>query len=114
MNSERQTRQQQIDLQLGRAGWAVGSRRLVEEFLVETASELREPEGAYQRYCGLDLTGSSSMLETGTSLLMCISNEKMRWPSFGSILSGSRIAEDSAAMRSLSFIALWSRTRTIC
>jgi len=47
MNSERQTRQQQIDLQLGRAGWAVGSRRLVEEFLVETASELREPEGAF-------------------------------------------------------------------
>lgn len=48
MNSERQTRQQQIDLQLGRAGWAVGSRRLVEEYLVETVSELREPEGLYR------------------------------------------------------------------
>lgn len=43
MNSERQTRQEQIDLQLGRAGWAVGSRRLVEEYLV-----VREPEGAYR------------------------------------------------------------------
>lgn len=33
MNSERQTRQEKIDLQLGRAGWAVGSRRLVEKFI---------------------------------------------------------------------------------
>jgi type I restriction enzyme R subunit len=33
---ERQTRQDKIDLQLGRAGWAVGSRRLVEELLVGT------------------------------------------------------------------------------
>ena len=48
MNSERQTRQEQIDLQLGRAGWAVGSRRLIEEFLVETAFVLREPEGVYR------------------------------------------------------------------
>ena len=36
MNSERQTRQEKIDLQLGRAGWAMGSRRLIEEFLVES------------------------------------------------------------------------------
>jgi type I restriction enzyme R subunit len=48
MNSERQTRQEQIDLQLGRAGWAVGSRRLIEEFLVETAFVLREPEAVYR------------------------------------------------------------------
>jgi len=47
MNSERRTRQEQIDLQLGRAGWAVGSRRLVEELLVKT-SALRESEGVYR------------------------------------------------------------------
>jgi type I restriction enzyme, R subunit len=48
MNSESQTRQEKIDLQLGRAGWAVGSRRLLEEFLVETTSVMREPEGLYR------------------------------------------------------------------
>lgn len=50
MNSELQTRQEKIDLQLGRAGWAVGSRRLLEEFLVktETASLLVDPEGVYR------------------------------------------------------------------
>ena len=37
MNSERQTRLEKIDLQLGRAGWAAGSRRLVEEYLVDKA-----------------------------------------------------------------------------
>lgn len=47
MNSERQTRQEKIDLQLGRAGWAVGSRRLVEEYIVDKASLLSTPKGAY-------------------------------------------------------------------
>lgn len=47
MNSERQTRQEKIDLQLGRAGWAVGSRRLVEEFLVDKASLVSVPKTAY-------------------------------------------------------------------
>lgn len=46
MNSERQTRQERIDLQLGRAGWAVGSRRLIEEYLVES-HEHRDPEEFY-------------------------------------------------------------------
>jgi type I restriction enzyme R subunit len=48
MKPERQTRQEKIDLQLGRAGWAVGSRRLLEEFLVETTSLLNEPPDAYR------------------------------------------------------------------
>lgn len=47
MTSERRTRQEKIDLQLGRAGWAVGSRQLIEEFLVKTASEQRDPESVY-------------------------------------------------------------------
>lgn len=47
MNSERQTRQEKIDLQLGRAGWAVGSRRLVEEFLVDKASPVGDPKSTY-------------------------------------------------------------------
>jgi type I restriction enzyme, R subunit len=48
MDSERQTRQEKIDLQLGRAGWAAGSRRLIGEFLVQSTSELREPTDAYR------------------------------------------------------------------
>jgi type I restriction enzyme R subunit len=48
MKSERHTRQQQIDLQLGRAGWALGSRQVFEEFLVQPVDVLREPETAYR------------------------------------------------------------------
>jgi type I restriction enzyme R subunit len=48
MTSERQTRQEKIDLQLGRAGWAVGSRRLITEFLVTSASAVREPTQEYK------------------------------------------------------------------
>ncbi len=48
MKSERQTRQEMIDLQLGRAGWAVGSRRLLEEFLIESHPPLNDPAGVYQ------------------------------------------------------------------
>jgi type I site-specific restriction endonuclease len=47
MNPERQTRQGKIDLQLFRAGWAVGSRRLVEEFLVNKASLISFPKTSY-------------------------------------------------------------------
>jgi type I restriction enzyme, R subunit len=43
-----QTGQESIDLQLARAGWAVGSRRLIEEFLVETPAVLNEPGGLYR------------------------------------------------------------------
>jgi len=48
MNSERKTRQEKIDLQLGRAGWAVGSRCMIEEFLVETPPTVRETEGIFR------------------------------------------------------------------
>ncbi len=48
MQTERQTRQEQIDRQLGRAGWAFGSRRLITEFLVPMPSSIREP-GACER-----------------------------------------------------------------
>lgn len=44
MNLERQTRQEQIDLQLGRAGWAVGSSRVSEEFLVDDGIEMHRTE----------------------------------------------------------------------
>jgi hypothetical protein len=44
----------------------------------------------------------------------CISNVRIRWPNFGSILFGYTAAEDSTAMRSVSFTGLWSRTRKIC
>jgi len=48
MNSERQTRQEKIDLQLGRAGWAIGSRQLIEEFLVESDLVVSDPTGDYR------------------------------------------------------------------
>lgn len=48
MKSERHTRQEQIDLQLGRAGWALGSRQVFEEFLVQPLDVLREPEMSYR------------------------------------------------------------------
>src|SRR4051812_27400753 len=44
MNTERQTRQERIDLQLGKAGWAIGTRRLMSEFLVVAAPRTQEPE----------------------------------------------------------------------
>ena len=47
MTSERRTRQEKIDLQLGRAGWAIGSRRLIEEHLVETVLVPAEPDSAH-------------------------------------------------------------------
>jgi type I restriction enzyme R subunit len=48
MSSERHTRQEQIDLQLARAGWAVDSRRLIEELLVETEYQVRNPKAGYR------------------------------------------------------------------
>ena len=47
MNSEYQTRREKIDLQLGRAGWAVGSRQLIEEFLVEPLPMARGIQAKY-------------------------------------------------------------------
>lgn len=45
MKSERQTRQEKIDLQLGRAGWSSGSRQLISELLVENPGGIRnEPD----------------------------------------------------------------------
>ena len=49
MNSEKETRQKNIDLQLGRAGWAVGSWQVSEELLVETVSGLRESEKGFRK-----------------------------------------------------------------
>lgn len=48
MSSERQTRQEKIDLQLGRAGWAVGSRQLITELLIERDATVEEPPDAYR------------------------------------------------------------------
>lgn len=48
MSSERQTRQEKIDLQLGRAGWAVGSRQLITELLIERNAAVEEPPDAYR------------------------------------------------------------------
>jgi len=48
MSSERQTRQEKIDLQLGRAGWAVGSRQLITELLIERNAAVEEPPDTYR------------------------------------------------------------------
>jgi type I restriction enzyme, R subunit len=52
MKTERLTRQEKIDLQLGRAGWAVGSRRLIPEYLVTSPSVVREPTPEYRTVNG--------------------------------------------------------------
>ena len=49
MTTERHTRQEKIDLQLGRAGGAVGSRRVISEFLVTSPSAVGEPTEEYKR-----------------------------------------------------------------
>ncbi|MGB3222810.1 MAG: DEAD/DEAH box helicase family protein [Desulforhopalus sp.] len=48
MKSETLTRQEKIDLQLGRAGWAINSRKLIEEYLIEAPTTSCEPEGTYR------------------------------------------------------------------
>ena len=45
MKTERRTRQEKIDRQLARAGWAVGSRRLIEELLVRPLGGVRDLDG---------------------------------------------------------------------
>lgn len=46
---EQQTRQQLIDKQLARAGWAIGSRRVLEELLIEGSPAVAEMPGGYNR-----------------------------------------------------------------
>lgn len=48
MTTERQIRQEKIDLQIGRAGWSVGSRRVLEEYAIDSKSIIRESEGDYK------------------------------------------------------------------
>ncbi len=47
MKPEQRTRQEKIDLQLGRAGWSIGSRHLIQEYLVASSS-LKDPETPYR------------------------------------------------------------------
>lgn len=49
MKAEHSTRQEKIDLQLGRAGWDKKARHLVEEYLVKPKTKVREgDQSAYQ------------------------------------------------------------------
>ena len=48
MSNERQTRQEKIDLQLGRAGWAIGSRCLLQEYLVDSSVVVKVPDTPYR------------------------------------------------------------------
>ncbi len=53
MKPECQTRQEKIDLQLGRAGWAIGSRCLIEEYFLQTSSLVGEsitPHGGTKEF----------------------------------------------------------------
>jgi hypothetical protein len=45
---EQTTRQEKIDLQLGRAGWAVGSRRLIQEFLIPSPPSVSDDTWLYR------------------------------------------------------------------
>ncbi|MCP5523416.1 MAG: DEAD/DEAH box helicase family protein [Verrucomicrobiales bacterium] len=46
--SEKETRARQIDIQLARAGWTVGNRSLVEEFLLRGSGIFQESPGSYR------------------------------------------------------------------
>jgi type I restriction enzyme R subunit len=48
LKPEQRTRQDKIDLQLGKAGWGLSSRQLIQEFLVSTPTHLRSPETPYR------------------------------------------------------------------
>lgn len=47
MKPEQRPRQENIDLQLGRAGWSVGSRHLIQEYLVASPS-LKDAETPFK------------------------------------------------------------------
>lgn len=47
MKPEQRTRQEKIDIQLGRAGWSIGSRHLIQEYLVAPWS-LKDTETPYK------------------------------------------------------------------
>jgi type I restriction enzyme R subunit len=48
MKPEQRTRQEKIDIQLGRAGWALDSRRLVQEFLIPAAPPFGDDTQSYR------------------------------------------------------------------
>ncbi|MEI6178640.1 MAG: type I restriction-modification enzyme R subunit C-terminal domain-containing protein [Verrucomicrobiota bacterium] len=48
MKPEKQTRQEKIDIQLGRAGWAVDSRSLLQEYLVDSPAVVKVPETPFK------------------------------------------------------------------
>lgn len=52
MKPEQITRQEKIDLQLGRAGWAVGSRRLIQEFLIPSPASFGDEVWFWHRKMG--------------------------------------------------------------
>lgn len=47
MKTERHTRKDQIDAQLGKAGWSASSKQLVEEYLLASGNEVKSPELPY-------------------------------------------------------------------
>ena len=89
MNTERQTRQERIDLQLGRAGWAVGSRRVIEELLVKTAPALGDPEQSY--YSKKEFVDYALLDRLGRLLAIVEAKRSSRDP-----LEGERQAADYA------------------
>ena len=89
MKREQTTRQEKIDLQLGRAGWDVGSRRLIEEFLVESAPTEHPPGGIHQK---ISEFADYALLDTlGRPLAIVEAKHSSR-----EALEGERQAEDYA------------------
>ena len=89
MNPERQARQEQIDRQLGHAGWAFGSRRLITEFLVPIPSGIREP-GAGERRT-VEFADYALLDRLGRPLAIVEAKRSSRDP-----LEGERQAADEA------------------
>lgn len=88
MDSEQKTRQEQIDIQLGRAGWAKDSRCLVEEYLLEL-KPLCDSTGDY--YAAKEFADYALLDRLGRPLAIVEAKRSSRDP-----LEGERQAADYA------------------
>lgn len=78
MKRERRTRKEKIDHQRARAGWPVGSRRLIEELNVRAAPKVGEPTRAPGTPTHSPTTGKGRVQEKGRVLIFAVAKVKTR------------------------------------
>jgi type I restriction enzyme R subunit len=81
MTTERETRQDRIDRQLAKAGWAVGSRRVLSEMMLASTGSVRDDES---RYCaGKQFVDYALLDSTGRVLAIVEAKRTGRDPTEG-------------------------------